>query len=475
MRTAARARYDVRMLFLLLPLALAASAAQTPSAQVDQLSRAISGGDAAAVRSLLDAGVSPNSEIKGYASTWFPLFLAVQAGHVGVAELLLTRGADPRQTCYGISGPGRPFELAVAAGRADMVRLLMSKVTWTQKELAEVFASGGYHRSSAPALFAMLSLGVPVDSLGYYGETALHKAVEHGSPELVKFLLDRGASVAACSGQARQNALTGAARGGNLETLELILAAGRVGVDDVCPGAGASTAFAQAAAAANLPVMKRLLAAGAAVDVPGADGVSPLMWAARQSRSAEAVAFLLRNGADPNRVDKAGRTALVHLASSHRDADLGAAEALLSSKADPDFVDGKTGQTPLMIAIAASNTPLVELLAARADLGRRSRAGGHTALMFAVAENRLDAVLLLLVAGADVEAKDALGFAALDYARRAPGIALQDGLYFSSEPNPSIEKALTLASRRKAAAPKAALRGAQALERARGELDGLGF
>lgn len=144
-----------------------------------------------------------------------------------------------------------------------------------------------------------------------------------------------------------------------------------------------------------------LLAAGADVDARQPDGATALHWAAHHD-DLETVQRLLAAGADARAANDYGATP-VWLAATNGNAAIVA--ALLDAGADPNAAL-ESGETVLMAA-ARTGTPaaIAALLDAGADIAAAQTSRGQTALMWAVAENRLEAARLLLERGADVHAR----------------------------------------------------------------------
>lgn len=129
------------------------------------------------------------------------------------------------------------------------------------------------------------------------------------------------------------------------------------------------------------------------------------------------------SGQDPD-----GETPLIRAVVAEQAA---AARLLIESGADVNCAGRLSGWTPLMFA---RDQPLImrELIAAGADVnartparemvspvsGRRIRRGGETALHLAAAANNVEAIRILVEAGAEVEAVDENGCAPLDVALR---------------------------------------------------------
>jgi ankyrin repeat protein len=93
--------------------------------------------------------------------------------------------------------------------------------------------------------------------------------------------------------------------------------------------------------------VRSLLNSRAKVDVPGADGMTALIWAAYRN-DVQMADLLLRAGADVKAANEYGATALYAAAAN---ADSAMAAKLLAAGADAD-ADAHllSGETPLMVA-----------------------------------------------------------------------------------------------------------------------------
>jgi cytohesin len=249
-----------------------------------------------------------------------------------------------------------------------------------------------------------------------------------------------------------------AARGGDLSTINMLLAAG-IPVD--ARDSEGCTAFFRAAANGRLNVVERLLQAGAnRNERNGLHGLTALQIAEQVGRR-ELVKFLLKSeadktatskspvipaaalrtvllgtaidkklldsaavgnvqevlnaldaGAELDTVDGKGMTAL-HYAAFNNRADV--VKILLAAGADPN-AKNEDGNTPLhYAAIQASYTPeeneqIIELLLkAGAHLNAGTSRQGTTPLHYAAAHNRPHVVRALLQAGADVNRENHCG------------------------------------------------------------------
>jgi ankyrin repeat protein len=164
------------------------------------------------------------------------------------------------------------------------------------------------------------------------------------------------------------------------------------------PQADGMTALHWAAYHDDLDIAGLLLRAGANARAANRYGVTPLAMACTNG-SAGMIGLLLNAGADPNAALPGGETPLMTAA---RTGSLEAVKALLSRGAVVDAKDENRGQTALIWAAAEGHTAVVqELIAAKADF-RTRLPSGFTPLLFAVREGRLPVVRVLLEAGADV-------------------------------------------------------------------------
>ena len=144
-----------------------------------------------------------------------------------------------------------------------------------------------------------------------------------------------------------------------------------------------------------------LLAQGVDVSARQPDGATALHWAAHHD-NLETVQQLLAAGAAAGAANDYGATP-VWLAATNGNAAIIA--ALLDAGADPNAAL-ESGETVLMAA-ARTGTPaaVAALLDAGAEIESAQASKGQTALMWAVAENRIEAARLLLERGADVHAR----------------------------------------------------------------------
>ena len=138
------------------------------------------------------------------------------------------------------------------------------------------------------------------------------------------------------------------------------------------------------------------------MEAPPEPAGTPLHQAVRQGDVA-AVERLLAQGADVNATDEYGRTPL-HLADDPK-----IAEMLLAKGASLNAPDN-TGNTPLHIAAVYGNVEVMKLLIVKgAEVNARAPVSGWTPLHSAALQGQLEAAKVLLAAGADPNAKASLG------------------------------------------------------------------
>ncbi|HSH78293.1 MAG TPA: ankyrin repeat domain-containing protein, partial [Herpetosiphonaceae bacterium] len=237
----------------------------------------------------------------------------------------------------------------------------------------------------------------------FSGDTALTLAASTGDLEIVRCLLDAGADVDAATTAgyaALHNAIYSLARhaGGAADLVALLLERGAT-LNQAT--SGGQTPLQIAAGLADFDVVRLLLAAG--VDP------APLRW----TRLMHAVVFgslgdvraHLDAGAELEAVDTWDRTAL-HL--SFQVGDLDKAGALLDAGAVLDG-GGPDGGCPLTYAIVPSHPAVLVWLLAQGCDPEAPNWYGQTPLVEAVQAGAVDAVRVLLEAGARADRVDTYG------------------------------------------------------------------
>ena len=222
------------------------------------------------------------------------------------------------------------------------------------------------------------------------------------------------AGAAAAEAGARRDApLVEAVKAVDVEAVRALV--GDPAVDVNQAAADGATALHWAVHRDDVRLVELLLEAGADVAAANRYGVQALSLAAENGNAA-IVAALLDAGADPNATLRGGETVLMTAA---RTGDAATIRALLVRGADPNARDDFRGQTALMWAAARNNAAAVHALAelgadihAQTETADRAPGGnrlfyappptGFTALTFAARGGHLDALQVLLEAGAGV-------------------------------------------------------------------------
>ncbi len=154
--------------------------------------RAVQTADLVQIKRHLFWGTDPNTPGPGGE---LPLSIAARHGDVAIAKELLKNGADPNQT-----GPaGRtPLAVALAHGKVPVAQLLLryGAEDDPQAQLGELVRAGLLDRDT---LELLLKQGAKLDAVGPEGRTPLALAIDTGSINITKFLLEQGAPLAPTS------------------------------------------------------------------------------------------------------------------------------------------------------------------------------------------------------------------------------------------------------------------------------------
>lgn len=190
---------------------------------------------------------------------------------------------------------------------------------------------------------------------------------------------------------------------------QLVRACLEAGADPDAPGDRGRTPLHWTTISVDSAAVRALLEVGADVDARDNVGRTPLHVAARRRNPdallPEVVALLVEGGADVNTADNRGGTLLEEAARSGNPAIVA---ILLEAGADVNLPDGRR-TTPLHEAARGGNLDVVRiLLEAGADI--HATGPGYTPLHVAAFEGAAEIVHALLVAGADVNAGASDGY-----------------------------------------------------------------
>jgi cytohesin len=343
-------------------------------------------GDRDALSRLLAQGADPNTRDEESSRT--ALFHVLAKGDANGIQLLLERGADPNlKDANGIT------PLMVAASLPREIRLQTVRM--------------------------LVDAGADMNAQNANGETALTIAARNESNETVLFLIEKGAT--ADLRYAANMALLRAAQSGSVAEIRFLLENGaNVNTQPI-----SYTAKGEVSYRGDTPLMhaiKRghrdavaaLLKAGANPSTLGSAGQTPLVAAVTYGNF-EMIAFLLDSGArfDKKEITReVGKFATLYVSKS-----IG---ALLSDGSDVDAKDA-TGRTALMLAAQEGHAGTVKILLYLGSSVNLRDQREMTPLLHAVRNGRDSAVGLLLSAGADANARDNHNFPALMLALPAGG------------------------------------------------------
>ncbi|KAK7895326.1 hypothetical protein WMY93_020651 [Mugilogobius chulae] len=254
---------------------------------------------------------------------------------------------------------------------------------------------------------AKFRLGAPNQSPHHSGLTPLHVAAFMGHLNIVKNLLQRGASPNASNVKV-ETPLHMASRAGHCEVAQFLLQnAAQVDAkakDDQTP-------LHCAARMGHKELVKLLLEHKASPDSATTAGHTPLHIAAREGH-VHTIRILLDAGAQQTKMTKKGFTPL-HVASKYGKVDV--AELLLERGANPNAA-GKNGLTPLHVAVHHNNLDVVKLLVSNGGSAHSTARNGYTPLHIAAKQNQMEVASCLLQNGASPNSESLQGITPLHLA-----------------------------------------------------------
>jgi len=348
--------------------------AATPGNMADAAKR----GNWAQVQSLLAAGGNAKA---AQPDGMTALHWAVQANEEKMVVALLKAGADPKAANrYGIT----PLWLAATNGSAAVTRLLLRA------------------RANPAATLP-------------HGETALMAAARTGDPEMVRLLIEAGADPNVQETSQGETSLMWAAAENHPEAIRALIAGGadpnlrakalnlapmdwmQVGMVSTILPRGGFTALMYAARQDSQDAARALAESGADLNAQDPDGATALQFAIINQHY-DMAALLLEKGADPNVADNTGMTsvyAAVDMIGFR--GEIGRPPRLLLDKLNALDV--------LRLALDHGGNPNAQLrkpiIGRHHGFGDSALAEGATALMRAAKSADLEAMQMLLKAGAD--------------------------------------------------------------------------
>ena len=278
------------------------------------LHAAIYGGNLNIVQLLIKHGADVNATDSRMGQS--ALMRAVASGNEEMAQVLIANGASLNaESRNGF----RAIHFAALYGQRDIVEMLVDANAETQIPAGElgspflIALSEGYEEVAR----LLLTDDIYVNMRNSDGSTPLHEAAGAGMVQLTRDLVERGADLNARLGEIRGNVyepgrgggttpFLAAARGGHLDTMQLLLSAGASPYDQSTDGTG-SVLFATRSL--NIEAVRLLVELGA--DVNGASPNRPTaLHTAIRFGEDEIVEYLADNGADFDVRDHNSRTPL---------------------------------------------------------------------------------------------------------------------------------------------------------------------
>jgi len=128
------------------------------------------------------------------------------------------------------------------------------------------------------------------------------------------------------------------------------------------------------------------------------------------------VKHYLKNGGNPNEAEENGESVLCFALRYQCDQEI--IDILIESGADLFHIDHE-GVSVFDVAVTYNNLAVIERLIEKGfDVHTATRRSGFTPLMGAVCYGRQEVIKKLLALGVDIEARDAHGLSAIDFARK---------------------------------------------------------
>jgi ankyrin repeat protein len=419
---------------------VAADTVVTPEERPAPLVVAAHANDAAAVRALLEA--TPRADVnQRSADGTTALHWAVYHNDFALIERLLAAGADAKvKNDYGAT----PMSEAAVVGNVQVLRKLLA--AGADKESANADGQTALmvlaRTSNVEAARLLISRGAKVDAREQWrGQTALMWAAAESQPAMVKLLIEHGADVNARSNVNHWN--------------RQVTAEPRMQARP----SGGFTPLLYAARKGCVECARLLIKAHADPNLPDPEGVTPTL-VATVNFNFDTAALLVQQGADVNKWDAWGRAPLYAAVDANtiptggrsdrpsvdRTTSLQLIGMLLEAGANPNLqlklfppyrslrddrgADGllTIGTTPLVRAAKAGDAATLRLLIAHGANVELPTLNGITPLMAAAGngssaidtrgrykteEQAIEAVNVLLSAGANLNARDRSGQTAL--------------------------------------------------------------
>ena len=309
-------------------------------------------GDLETIRRMLSQGHDPNTrDDQGNIA----ITTAASREHVPVVALLLREGADPNQKFISSSA----LSHAVSKQNGDLFRLLVShpKIKSEQLEDALVRAASLGHLDFVEGL---IKAGVNPNGLLADGN-ALIEAVRKGQVEAVELLIAKGANPNATDREGRsiliRLSVSGAYGDGSIEAVKLLIT---YGADPFVADSDGLSVLSQSARFGREAIVAALAETSFPLNRPDKNGNTALELAIDAGKS-EIVQLLLKSGIDVNIKGHDGQPALVRVITGECCQKKKMLDLLIKNGANPKLVD-RAGLTAHERALQSGRKNLVQVL-----------------------------------------------------------------------------------------------------------------
>lgn len=295
---------------------------------------------------------------------------------------------------------------AAAEGHLEKVKEILGKnpqqinITDSNGRTPLHWASRGVHPE---VIRYLLDKGAIVNAKDSNGSTALHSTASRSHLEASKLLIEKGADVTA-KNNSGATPLYYAAFGGNRELLKYLISQGADKNDLELKNAyGRTPLCAIARDGGNAEVIKALIDLGANPDAADYSGKTPIMLAAWR-RNEDVVNVLLKAGADLQINTPNGEELLTYSARGMENLF----QTMAENKASLNILTNE-GRTLLHSAAAGGSIKIIKILFEKGFNVNQKDKFGWTPLHIAAEQGQRENISFLLAKGADINARNQLG------------------------------------------------------------------
>ncbi|KAN0098195.1 Ankyrin repeat-containing domain protein [Hyaloscypha variabilis] len=399
----------------LVRILLNAGAVVNPGPGESPLSRAVDWGHVEVVDLLVSAGADVNIVV-GDDSTPTPLTTAIgcdlkipDGDVINMTRILLLAGADPQQVATRRLEAETPLEAAMARKNIELIQLLLDYgARVTEQSLVEAV-----HRCDISVVKLLLNSG------GQVTESVIKSAVEYNST-LVFFLLDTAGD--RTKGKCKTAALIKSIEHGEMALIQDLSASGA----QLTKNNKLEDAIQQVIKSGNTPILDFLLDEKSGHRTPSLESLGTGLWTAIDNSRNDIVELLLMAGANTNSTH--GRLSESPLLGAIIKKDLRLVKQLLVAGAAVNGIEGPKGSleythatTVLPAVVDWGYCPLIhDIINAGAEIDAVEPNGCRNALFVAAEKKSKEIIKLLIDAGANVNAPEAVlsGETALSAASR---------------------------------------------------------